>query len=177
MGNILHAAEKSGIFDMIHVSTDCEKIASVATDLGFRPDFLRDPALADDYTPLLPVLKWVVEKFAERGYVFDIVFLLMPCALLIQAEDLKRGLDVFKKCGGKNPLMAMAPYPVPIEWAFNISVFPPELYMLTVIPAHISKGDIIVIDAISFVICVLGALIPAIYAVSLQPTRALQHDS
>jgi lipoprotein-releasing system permease protein len=64
-----------------------------------------------------------------------------------------------------------------IEWAFNISVFPPELYMLTVIPAHISKGDIIVIDAISFVICVLGALIPAIYAVSLQPTRALQHDS
>ena len=64
-----------------------------------------------------------------------------------------------------------------IEWAFNISVFPPELYMLTVIPAHISKRDIIIIDAISFVICVLGALIPAIYAVSLQPTRALQHDS
>jgi pseudaminic acid cytidylyltransferase len=117
---VLEAARASGIFDKIHVSTDSDKIATVAAELGFKPDFMRDATLADDFTPLLPVLKWVVDQYAEKGMSFDTIFLLMPCAPLLEAEDLKCGLDVFREHGGEKPLMAVAPYPVPVEWAFEM---------------------------------------------------------
>mgnify|MGYP001338448540 CR=1 FL=1 len=117
---VLEAARASGIFDKIHVSTDSNKIATVAAGLGFEPDFMRDASLADDFTPLLPVLKWVVNQYAAKGISFDTIFLLMPCAPLLEAEDLKRGLDVFREHGGEKPLMAVAPYPVPVEWAFEM---------------------------------------------------------
>jgi len=120
IANILNVAKESDIFDRIHVSTDSKEIASVAADLGFKPHFMRDPSLADDYTPLQPVLKWVVDQFAERGEIFDTIFLLMPSAVLVEPDDLKRGLEVFNKNKKKKPLMVMAPYPAPIEWAFTM---------------------------------------------------------
>ena len=116
----LDAARESGIFDKIHVSTDSEEIAAAAEDLGFKPDFPRDASLADDHTPLLPVLKWVVEQYMEKGETFDTIFLLMPCAPLIEAEDLKRGLEMFLSHEGRKPLMGMTPYAAPIEWAFEL---------------------------------------------------------
>src|SRR3546814_4038089 len=50
----LEAARASGLFDVIHVSTDSERIAAVADDLGFPVAFLRDPSMAGDHTPLMP---------------------------------------------------------------------------------------------------------------------------
>ena len=120
MANILDVAKESGIFDKIHVSTDSKEIASVAADLGFKPHFMRDTSLADDYTPLQPVLKWVVDEFAVRGENFDTIFLLMSSAVLVEPDDLKRGLEVFNQNEKKKPLMVMAPYPAPIEWAFTM---------------------------------------------------------
>jgi len=121
MAYVLDAARRSGLFDKIHVSTDSGKIAAVAEDLGYKPDFPRDAALADDHTPLLPVLKWVVERYSDEGQSYDTVFLLMPCAPFLEAEDLKRGLEVFRRHGGKMPLMGMAPYGAPVEWAFDMA--------------------------------------------------------
>ena len=120
IANILDAARDSKIFDKIHVSTDSDEIASVVADLGFKPHFMRDPSLADDYTPLYPVLRWVVGEFSRRGERFDTIFLLMPSAVLVEPADLIRGLEAFNRNGKKNPLMVMAPYPAPIEWAFNV---------------------------------------------------------
>src|SRR3546814_9129919 len=63
----LEAARASGLFDVIHVSTDSERIAAVADDLGFPVAFLRDPSMAGDHTPLMPVLRWVLERFRDSG--------------------------------------------------------------------------------------------------------------
>lgn len=121
MAYVLDAARNSGLFDKVHVSTDSPRIADLAGELGFAPEFKRPAELADDMTPLLPVLKWVVEHYAERGEVYDEVFLLMPCAPMIEADDLRAGHEVFRRHGGAKPLMAMAPYPVPVEWAFDLA--------------------------------------------------------
>ena len=102
MANILLAARESGIFDKVHVSTDNEEIALVAKELGFKPEFMRDCSIADDYTPLQPVLKWVLAEFESKGEFYDTIFLLMPSAILVDPSDLKKGLQRFNENNRKN---------------------------------------------------------------------------
>ena len=62
---VLDALKDSNLFDVIHVSTDNQEIAGVVKDLGFPVDFIRSQKLSDDYTPIMPVLKWVVEQYKD----------------------------------------------------------------------------------------------------------------
>lgn len=120
MAHALRAAAASGLFSTIHVSTEDPAIAAVAAAEGFPPAFARDPALADDHTPLLPdVLAWVVEAFAARGERFDSITLVMPTAPLIEAADLVAAHALFESHGGARPVLAVSTFPCPIEWAMR----------------------------------------------------------
>jgi N-acylneuraminate cytidylyltransferase len=121
MGHSLRAARESGLFDVIHVSTDSTRIAEVAASLGHAVDFMRDAALADDHTPLLPVMQWTFEQYAARGRQFDTACLLMPTAPLISAEDLRQANSLFEQHARQRSVIAVARFPVPIEWAFRMS--------------------------------------------------------
>ena len=116
----LAAARQSGLFDAIHVSTDDEATAEVAARFGHAPEFRRDPALADDHTPLLPVLRWVVERFAAAGRRFDTVCAIMPAAPLIDADDLARACALFEGQGGGHTVVAVTALPCPVEWAMRL---------------------------------------------------------
>ncbi len=120
IAHVLETAKQSGLFDRIHVSTDDAEIADVAGEQGMKPDFMRDPALADDYTPLLPVLRWVTERYAERGEKIDSVCLLMATAVLITPEDLIGGYALYDRHGGASAVMAVADFPCPVEWALRL---------------------------------------------------------
>jgi N-acylneuraminate cytidylyltransferase len=61
----------------------------------------------------------VVEIFATRSQRFDEVWLLMACAPLIDTDDLHNGAHLFAQTGGRAPVMAVAAYPAPTEWAFE----------------------------------------------------------
>jgi pseudaminic acid cytidylyltransferase len=115
----LDALSGSGIFDTIHVSTESDEVASVAADLGFPPDFLRDPVLADDYTGLAPVLEWVIDEYKKRGQFFDQICCLMPNAPLLQSADLVKAFRIFEEKNGDYPLVVFARFPVPVEWSFR----------------------------------------------------------
>jgi N-acylneuraminate cytidylyltransferase len=119
ISHILHTARASNLFDVVHVSTEDARIAQVAEGFGFPVGFMRPAELADDHTPLMPVLRHVVETFAARAQRFDEVWLLMACAPLIDTEDLHKGADLFAQTGGQAPVMAVAAYPAPTEWAFE----------------------------------------------------------
>ena len=84
----LEAARDSALFDCIHVSTDSKKIAEATQKEGFDVDFMRTAELSDDHTPIMPVLKYVLEQYIDRGKYFDEVVLIMACAPLIDANDL-----------------------------------------------------------------------------------------
>ena len=120
MGHSLRAARECGLFDVIHVSTDSDRIAAVAASLGHPVDFMRDAALADDHTPLLPVLRWTFEQYAARGQHFDSACLLMPTAPLIDADDLRQAHALFERHARRRTVIAVARFPVPIEWAFRL---------------------------------------------------------
>lgn len=117
--HVLSAARESGLFAAIHVSTESQSIRDVAAGFGLPPDFPRPDELADDHTPIMPVLRYVGEEYARRGKKFDEIWLLMACAPLIDAQDLAKAAMLFRDAGREQPLLAVSEYPAPIEWAFD----------------------------------------------------------
>ncbi len=115
----LEAAHRSELFQKIHVSTDSIKVADLMDRLGFPVDFMRPPELAGDYTPIMPVLKYVLERFIQEGMVFDQVWLLMACAPNLLASDLRDASRLLEMASPKTALVSISEYPVPIEWAFS----------------------------------------------------------
>jgi N-acylneuraminate cytidylyltransferase len=110
----LNAAKKSGLFHTIHVSTESLEIANIVKNLGFEVDFLRDASLADDMTPIMPVLKWVVQKYESKNLFFDEVVLIMACSPLIEHTDLQRASLMMVEKDIK-PVIAISSYQAPIE--------------------------------------------------------------
>ena len=64
-----------------------------------------------------------------------------------------------------------------ISRIMGVPIFPAELYHLNRIPAVINVSDIGVILALTFIICICAALLPALYAAVLSPARALQDEA
>ena len=99
----LAAAKASGLFDVVHVSTDSDRYARLVCELGFPIDFLRDASLGGDSVGVVDVLRWVVRSYAEQGQVFDDVCLIyatathQPCRLLCVATGCA-GLSRQKLC-------------------------------------------------------------------------------
>lgn len=115
----IEAARQSALFHTVHVSTDSEQVAAVASKHGARPAFMRSPGLADDHTPIMPVVRDAVERFAERGLYFDEVWILMACAPLLLPADLNKAAELYHRGGGL-PVLAVTRYPAPVEWAFAL---------------------------------------------------------
>lgn len=115
---ILRSANDSKLFEEIHVSSEDDEILQLVDQLGFRVDFKRPIELAYDHTPIMPVLKYVAEKYEQSGKVFDEVWLLMACSPLIDASDLQAAAKAFDLSLQDKPLLGVSPYPAPIEWAF-----------------------------------------------------------
>lgn len=116
----LTAAKQSGLFDKIHVSTDCKKVIGAVTSLGFEIDFTRPDDLADDHTSIMPVIKYVINKYLMLGEQFDEIWLLMACAPMILSDDLIKASELFNKYNGKISVLSVIEYPAPIEWAFKM---------------------------------------------------------
>jgi N-acylneuraminate cytidylyltransferase len=119
IGHVLDAALGASVFEDVHVSTDSERIRSVVEGLGLRVAFLRDPSLADDRTPLMPVMQWVLRMYEQRGFRFDDVCLLLPTAPLLEASDIRAAHAAYSAADPPRPLLGVAAYPAPVEWAFE----------------------------------------------------------
>ncbi len=64
-----------------------------------------------------------------------------------------------------------------LERILGRPVFPPELYHLTRIPAHLLWSDVAVIVGGSLLLCVAAAIIPALFAAALSPAEALREEN
>ena len=94
----IEAAQGSGVFDRIILSTDDEKIAEVAKSYGVEVPFIRPADLAQDGTPHLPVLQHAVVWLKEnQNYQPDAVMLLQPTAPLRQAHHITDAIKLFNE--------------------------------------------------------------------------------
>lgn len=116
----LAAARESGLFDMIHVSTESPAYAEVVKELGFPVDFLRDDSLAGNDCSMIDILRWILGKFDELGRAYDEVCMFYATAPLIDAQDVVRGYELFAKHGGRKLVLAVGAFPAPIERALEV---------------------------------------------------------
>lgn len=94
----IQAAQESGVFDRLILSTDDLKIAEVAQKYGAEVPFLRPKELAEDHTPHLPVLQHAVEWLKDKeGYSPDYVMTLQPTSPLRQSFHIKEAADLIFK--------------------------------------------------------------------------------
>jgi CMP-N,N'-diacetyllegionaminic acid synthase len=80
------------------ISTDSEEIAKVARDAEGEVPFLRPPELAQDSTPMLPVLQHAIrqmELLEEKRY--QLVILLQATSPFRLPEDVSRALELMKQ--------------------------------------------------------------------------------
>ena len=120
-------AIKSELFDEIHVSTDDDEIFSIASNLGAKPKFKRSSILAGDSIPIMDVLRKVQEEYENIGLYYDEIWLLMPCAPLLEVTDLISASTLFTSELNSEAMMSVCAYPAPIEWAFNMDTISNKL--------------------------------------------------
>jgi CMP-N-acetylneuraminic acid synthetase len=93
----IDAALSSGVFEQVIVSTDSPEIAHLARESGADVPFLRDPELADDFTPASRVTLDALMRTDPAGTRFRYVAQLMPSCPLRTALDV---LDSFHQFEG-----------------------------------------------------------------------------
>ena len=76
------AARESGVLDRTILSTDSTEIAEAGRRAGLEVPFLRPASLAQDDTPMLPVLRHAIDALASEGWVADVIVLLQPTSPL-----------------------------------------------------------------------------------------------
>ena len=90
------AAQKSGMFQEIFVSTDSEQYAAIARQYGANVPFLRSDKLSGDHASSWDAVREAIEQYRGIGRQFDTVTLLQPTSPLRQPEDIIGGYRLFQ---------------------------------------------------------------------------------
>lgn len=109
----IKAAQVTGLFDRIIVSTDSPEIAKVAQEFGAECPFLRPKALADDFTGTNAVVKHAIEWLSENEKGPEYVCCIYATAPLIEPHYIQKGYE----------LLAVSDR----HFAFSITSFPSRI--------------------------------------------------
>jgi len=94
----LEAASISNCFQDIVISTDSKDIQRTVIEYGFRCDELRPARLAQDDTPMQPVVHHaLMQAEKDQNWQFDAVCLLQPTSPFRNAEHIAKAIEVFTK--------------------------------------------------------------------------------
>lgn len=130
----IEAAQESGCFDRVIVSTDDAEIAEVARQYGAEVPFMRPLELSDDHTGTIPVIRHAIETINSQGRAVEQACCLYATAPFIRAEDLRRGLELLQGSGG-DYAFSVTSYAFPIQRAIRLT---PEGRVEMFNPEHFS---------------------------------------
>lgn len=88
IGHTIAAARAAARIDRVVVSTEDDEIAAVAQSLGAEVPFARPSSLAQDDTPMFPVITHAVNALIADGWSPDVVCLLQPTFPFRRANDI-----------------------------------------------------------------------------------------
>lgn len=89
----IKAAQESGLFDRIIVTTDDEEIAEVAKAFGAEIPFLRPKELSDDHTATIPVIAHAIETLEKEGCKIEVACCIYATAPFVRAADIRSAHD------------------------------------------------------------------------------------
>jgi N-acylneuraminate cytidylyltransferase len=117
----IQAAQKSGLFGRIVVSTDDEEVAKITREIGAEVPFLRPNELSDDHTPTVPVIAHAIRALEANGENLRYVCCIYPCVPFIEETDLKKTLSLLEQ-GNSEYSFPVAEYPSPIQRALKLGL-------------------------------------------------------
>lgn len=110
------AAQASGVFDRIIVSTDDEEIARISRQYGAEVPFMRPAALADDHAGTTEVVAHAVNWLHLAAP--DAVCCIYATAPFVDPQDLRQGLKLIES-GAWDYAFSATTFPYPIFRAFR----------------------------------------------------------
>lgn len=116
----IEAAEASGCFDKIIVSTDDQEIATIAQQWGAEVPFIRPPELSDDFTGTIPVIRHAIEWLESNGIQVDYACCIYATAPFVAPEDLRTGWALIHG-SGLDYAFSVTSYAFPIQRAIRIT--------------------------------------------------------
>lgn len=81
----------------VMLTTDNEEIARIGRKCGLEVPFIRPRELAQDSTPMLPVVQHAVQWYEQRGEVFHSVCLLQPTQPFRRASDIDACIELLEE--------------------------------------------------------------------------------
>jgi CMP-N,N'-diacetyllegionaminic acid synthase len=93
------AARASGVVDRAILSTDSKRIAVLGREAGLEVPFLRPAELAQDDTPMQPVIEHAVTELERDGFRADLVLVLQPTAPLRTGAHIARAVELLEETG------------------------------------------------------------------------------
>ncbi len=89
----IEAAQNSGLFSEIMISTDDQEIADVATQYNAKVPFLRSSKNADDFATLSDVFEEVKTSYQSQGRIYDNYCVVLPTSPFLTSDLLKQGYE------------------------------------------------------------------------------------
>lgn len=120
IGWSIEAAQASGIFEHILVSTDDEEIAAVAKAHGAEVPFMRPVELSGDHTGTMPVVAHAMDSCFAQGWSVDAVCCIYATAPFLKARDLQLGLQILVDHAA-DVAFSVTSYAFPIQRALRIT--------------------------------------------------------
>lgn len=117
----IEAAQKSGLFSRIVVSTDDEEVAKISREIGAEVPFMRPAELSDDHTPTVPVIAHAIRALEANGGNMSYVCCIYPCVPFIEEKDLKKALSLLEE-GNSEYSFPVAEYSSPIQRALKLGL-------------------------------------------------------
>ncbi|MEH2610386.1 pseudaminic acid cytidylyltransferase [Bradyrhizobium sp. AZCC 1693] len=126
------AAQQTGLFDQVVVSTDDEEIASVAREFGATTPFIRPSEIADDFTGTNAVVKHAVAWFNAQSNDVTHACCLYATAPLVQARFITEGYEALSRSDAAFAF-SVTSYAFPIQRAMRIT---PDGRVDAIYPEH-----------------------------------------
>lgn len=114
----IEKANKSNLFETVHVSTDSEIYAELAVQWGADASFIRSETNSDDFATTLDVIKEVHQTFKEAGSEFSHIFCLYCTSPFVEIQQISESYEVLKR--GFDTVFAVTEFDFPPQRAFYI---------------------------------------------------------
>lgn len=115
----IEAAQRTGLFDRIVVSTDDEEIASIARKYGADVPFFRPAELSDDYTGTAPVIAHAIEWHLKQDLDPIEICCIYATAPFLRSEDIMLGKETLEQ-SGVDFAFSVTSYAFPIQRAIKL---------------------------------------------------------
>lgn len=130
----IQAAQNSGLFDKVWVSTDSDDVADIAKIYGADVPFMRSKELSNDVIGTRPVTTHAIKHCIEHYQKPDYCCCIYATAPFLQAEYLKKGLDSLTADDEKSFSFAVTSFAFPIQRSISIKqgnvapMFPQDIF-------------------------------------------------